>query len=336
MVGNPCIISESAVDFCLLFTNPAGATRSSLMMARMVALHRALRCLAVPAVPPRMLLMLLMLLPSPATAASPTWSQQMVGGTQQVCFPAVVGDSALAQPVCVDRLALGTTARNAGHFCGGHFAARLPAAAFCTGGGCPIEADALRSQDGHVVNANLLSEAVLPLLPYGESWVYGCALRSYDSPVHACGKAGQEQQIHDELAKQRLLLRHVGKKVCGCAPLTRNAKANEEILVMVLFDVAFQIAVSREYGGLGLLAAFDGEELQIRPTVQVSQAASDALKGLLPSSASGATRDALRLFQTTVSGASGVGMRPLVATDGHSSSVSSSVRAQSSLHASVL
>ena len=56
MVGNPNTISESAVDFCLLFTNPAGATRSSLMMARMVALHRALRCLAVPAVPPRMLL----------------------------------------------------------------------------------------------------------------------------------------------------------------------------------------------------------------------------------------------------------------------------------------
>ena len=126
------------------------------------------------------------------------------------------------------------------------------------------------------------------MIPYGESWVYGCALRGYGSAVHACGKAGKEREVHDELSKQRLLTQHVAKKVCGCSP--RRAEANEEILVMVFFDVAFQIAVSREYGGLGLLAAFDGEELQIKPMVQVSQVASDALKGLLPSSASGATR----------------------------------------------
>ena len=93
-----------------------------------------------PAMPPRVLLTLLCLLPPRATSANPTWARQMAVGADQVCFPPVHGGDdapvALAQqPVCVDRLSLGTT-RDAGHFCGGHFAARLPAAAFCTGGGC--------------------------------------------------------------------------------------------------------------------------------------------------------------------------------------------------------
>ena len=56
------------------------------------------------------------------------------------------------------------------------------------------------------------------MIPYGESWVYGCALRGYGSAVHACGKAGKEREVHDELSKQRLLTQHVAKKVCGCSP----------------------------------------------------------------------------------------------------------------------
>ena len=53
-----------------------------------------------------LLLMLLLTLPQPATAAGPTWSQQMVAGADRVCFPPPShgGDA----KVCVTRLKDGT------------------------------------------------------------------------------------------------------------------------------------------------------------------------------------------------------------------------------------
>jgi hypothetical protein len=153
-----------------------------------------------------MLLMQLILLPFPTAAADPTWPQQMVAvpPVNQVCFPPVGGSA----PVCVDRLARGT-ARDAGHFCAGHFAARLPQEAFCAGGGCLIEADQHRV-NGKTRSANLINEKLLPVIPYGESWVYGSALRGYGSAVHACGKAGKERDDSSVFALTNSLSRHLG------------------------------------------------------------------------------------------------------------------------------